>query len=169
MAVGFLEGKDGASKTWTLSNAFDLYERKLYPELHLILSFGEPGDSDYRSLLEKYFRLGPNGLRPFIDCLVLLHNKIVASKPHLSNSDLARFIEGLNRIAQPMLQHLLSFRSFHLRAEFDPPGYADIQATLLEPDIRKKFPVRSFINVFIFLAHLICRMRTPRMRPPVCV
>ncbi|KAJ7067740.1 hypothetical protein B0H15DRAFT_958165 [Mycena belliarum] len=119
-----------SSSSWTPAHVFDIAADELFPELKFIISFGEPGDADYAERVAEYFRLGPQGLQPFIDFLHRLYITTIEWTPKLLDADLAAFIAILDALATPIHSALLHFRVTVPRTKYDPRGFAELQEVL---------------------------------------
>ncbi|KAJ7795295.1 hypothetical protein B0H14DRAFT_3554849 [Mycena olivaceomarginata] len=115
---------------WSPALVFDLAADDLFPELGFLVGFGDPEDTDYDSKFTHYFRLGPNGLQPFINFLHRLYNATVHWTPRLSDRELDRCIAIIDRFATPIHNGVLHLRTSIARSVYDPPGFAELHDAL---------------------------------------
>ncbi|KAJ7312339.1 hypothetical protein DFH08DRAFT_448629 [Mycena albidolilacea] len=115
---------------WSPALVFDLAADDLFPELGFLVGFGDPEDTDYDSKFIHYFRLGPNGLQPFINFLHRLYNATVHWTPRLSDRELDRCIAIIDRFATPIHNGVLHLRTSIARSVYDPPGFAELHDAL---------------------------------------
>ncbi|KAJ7603861.1 hypothetical protein DFH06DRAFT_1392519 [Mycena polygramma] len=120
----------GEGSNWVPALVFELAADELFQELNFIVNFGDPADADYASRFTDYFRLGPNGLQPFITFLYRLYRATINWTPRLPYEDLARYVAIINSFATPIHAGVLHLRATVHRSVFDPPGFAELQEVL---------------------------------------
>ncbi|KAJ7823892.1 hypothetical protein B0H14DRAFT_3729665 [Mycena olivaceomarginata] len=117
-------------RPWSPALVFDLAADDLFPELGFLVGFGDPEDTDYDSKFTHYFRLGPDGLLPFINFLHRLYNATVHWTPCLSDRELDRCIAIIDHFATPIHNGVLHLRTSIARSVYDPPGFAELHDAL---------------------------------------
>ncbi|KDR71497.1 hypothetical protein GALMADRAFT_159340 [Galerina marginata CBS 339.88] len=89
----------------------------------------DSGSNEFKKSFTHNFRLGPHGLHPVT---VFLHRvyAYLSSTDSLDSGFRISCIETVERVAFPMLELLLHFRSAQFRGEYDPPGFCEFQNVL---------------------------------------